>query len=285
MTETLQGLIIRGMTPQDGFRLVALDSTAAVQQAIDAQNARGDSARLFGELLTGTTLIRETMAPALRVQAVVKHAQAGSIVADSHPDGLTRGLVHLRDDDAFELGSSALLQVMRALPNGELHQGVVSTEAHRGLAASLTTYMHTSEQVDSAIGVACVLEDARVVAAGGYMLQKMPDAQFLDLARITAHLEHFESLERALVDSRANPEALLATLLHDVDYDILARSSMRFGCNCSQARFLHSLSAIGRDELTQLVAEAKALDIECDYCARGYEISIPMLEQLLDTGA
>jgi molecular chaperone Hsp33 len=278
---TDNGRVIRGMTPKDGFRLVAVDSTSTVRGAIAAQNIAGEQARFFGELLTGITLVRETMAPKLRVQAVLKNEAAGSMVADSHPGGMTRGLVSLRGEGSFELGDETVLQVMRALPNGELHQGVVRTEPAYGLSASFTTYMHTSEQVESAVGVACVVDGDEVRAAGGYMLQKMPGAEFLDLAKMTAHLEHFESLEGSLLEVDADPEALLGEMLHDVDYDILERSEMNFGCNCSRQRFLSSLASIGRDELQSLAEEGEALDIECDYCASEYEISVPMLEGVL----
>lgn len=277
------GRIIRGMTPEDGFRLVALDSTSTVRGAIEAQQVEGDTARLFGELLTGVTLVRETMAPKLRVQAVTKSDDAGSMVADSHPGGMTRGLVSARPDAEFELGEQTVLQLMRALPNGELHQGVVRTEPDRGLSASFTTYMHSSEQVESAVGVACVLgDDGDVRAAGGYMLQKMPDAEFLDLAQMTANLEHFESLENALVEVNADPEALLNHLLHDVEFDVLERTHMRFGCNCSHERFVSSLATIGRDELISLAEEGEALEIECDYCASEYDIPISTLEAIID---
>jgi molecular chaperone Hsp33 len=98
---------------------------------------------------------------------------------------------------------------------------------------------------------------------------------------MTAHLEHFESLEGSLLEVDADPEALLGEMLHDVDYDILERSEMNFGCNCSRQRFLSSLASIGRDELQSLAEEGEALDIECDYCASEYEISVPMLEGVL----
>ncbi|MGM0557241.1 MAG: Hsp33 family molecular chaperone HslO [Myxococcota bacterium] len=277
-----EGRIVRGMTPKDGFRLVAVDSTTTVRGALEAQQIEGDSARIFGELLTGVTLVRETMAPKLRVQAVLKSEQAGNMVGDSHPGGLTRGLASTRPDADFELGDATLLQIMRALPNGELHQGVVRTEPAYGLSASFTTYMHTSEQVESAVGVACVIEQGEVRAAGGYMLQKMPGAEFLDLAKMTAHLEHFESLEDALLEADADPETLLNSMLHDVDFDILERTTMRFGCNCSEQRFLSSLSTIGRDELQSLADEGEPLELECDYCASTYEISVPMLEAVLE---
>ena len=282
MTESKNtGRVVRGMTPKDGFRLVAVDSTSTVRGAIEAQDIDGELARIFGELLNGVTLVRETMAPKLRVQSVLKNEQSGSMVADSHPGGMTRGLVSIRPDSPFVLGDETVLQIMRALPNGELHQGVVRTEPAYGLSASFTTYMHTSEQVESAVGVACVIEDGEVRAAGGYMLQKMPGAEFLDLAKMTAHLEHFESLEQALIEVDADPRALLDNMLRDVEFDILEDSEMRFGCNCSQDRFLSSLASIGRKELQSLADEGEPLEIECDYCASEYEISVPALQGLL----
>src|SRR5664279_6521521 len=60
-------------------------------------------------------LFRETMAPNLRVQAIIKGSSgSGSLIADSHPSGQTRGLIQLRGEaKEIELGPGAVLQLMR----------------------------------------------------------------------------------------------------------------------------------------------------------------------------
>ncbi len=274
--------IIRAMTVSDGFRAVAIRSTDTVRKAIATQNVHGPTARTYAELVTGAVLIRETMAPKMRVQTILKRTAGGSMVADSHPDGMTRGLVNLRDDHPIELGDGAHLQVIRELPNGELHQGVVATAADKGLSASLTTYMVRSEQVQTAIAVGCAFDGDEVRAAGGFILQHMPGAERQTLAALTDRLEDLGDIETLLAATDAEPTAMLEQVLGDIAFDVLQHNGVHFGCNCSTERFLSSLATLGRADLEELVDANEPLDITCDYCAENYRISTVRVRNLLD---
>src|SRR5262245_13427729 len=114
--------VLRTITDDGAFRVITVRSSETVRAAIAAQDASGGTARLFADLVTGTVLVRETMAPKLRVQGILKGAGGrGSLVADSRPGGATRGLVQLQKAPDFHLGAGARLQMMRTLPNGSLH--------------------------------------------------------------------------------------------------------------------------------------------------------------------
>src|SRR5580692_5261889 len=87
---------LRAITDDGAFRVIAVRTTQTVREAGDAQDARGDVRRLFGELLTGSILIRHTMAPDLRVQAILQaDDRASRMIADANPDGSARGLMQL----------------------------------------------------------------------------------------------------------------------------------------------------------------------------------------------
>jgi molecular chaperone Hsp33 len=124
------------MTDDHSFRVIACDTTATVRDIVEVQKAEGDTATALAELVTATVLLRETMAPNLRVQGIAKSAGGhGSLLGDSHPDGGTRGLAQLRGRP-FVFGRGAVLQMVRSLPNGSLHQGIVDLESVRHDAAS-----------------------------------------------------------------------------------------------------------------------------------------------------
>src|SRR5262249_30207203 len=119
--------VMRAITEDGAFRVITVCTTDTVRAAMQAQDARGPTARHFADLLTGTVLVRETMAPQLRVQGIVRGAGGrGSLVADSRPGGATRGLIQLPGGAGeFAFGPGARLQVMRTLVNGAIHQGIV----------------------------------------------------------------------------------------------------------------------------------------------------------------
>jgi molecular chaperone Hsp33 len=46
-------------------------------------------------------------------------------------------------------------------------------------------------------------------------------------------------------------------------------------------RVERSLTMLGRDELSHMVAEAKDVNIRCEFCGRTYKISLDRLRELL----
>jgi molecular chaperone Hsp33 len=221
------------------------------------------------------------------VQAILKSAQKGSLVADSHPDGTSRGLVNFGSGAAkgaapeVSLGPGALLQVMRTLPSGSLHQGVVAVPEGGGISGALMAYMQDSEQVVSTIAVAALFDGDEVAAAGGYLVQLLPEVERGPLMVMTERLTDFKSLDELLRTSGGSPDALLDELLHGMPYALLEESRLGFACHCSQVRVVASLATLPRSDILDLVRGGEVLEIRCDYCGKEYTVSPIHLRALL----
>ena len=282
--------VVRSITDDGAFRVITAMTTETVRGAMAAQQAQGDIARRFGELITGAVLVREAMAPALRVQGILKGKRSkGSLVADSHPDGTSRGLVNFGSKNGeLLLGDGVLLQVMRSLPGGTIHQGVIevpgaaSDPAGGGVVSrAFMAYMQDSEQIVSTIAVATVIDGDRVVAAGGYIVQLLPEIERGPLMIMTERLQAFEALEEALTRPEANPDTLMDELLYGFPFTRLETSALSFACHCSQARVVESLATLPRSDIEDLVSSEEVLDITCDYCRKEFQIPPAQLRPLL----
>ena len=106
-------------------------------------------------------------------------------MADAHPDGGTRGLLTRKSGVSDLSLEGGTLEMMRTLYTGEVHRGVVRIPEGGGLSQALMAYMSESEQVASMIAVGCVLEGERVRAAGGYIVQLLPEVGRVPLAVMT----------------------------------------------------------------------------------------------------
>ncbi len=285
--------VVRAITDDGAFRVITACTTETVRGAVAAQSAKGATAKHFGELLTGTVLVREAMAPNLRVQGILKSATGrGNLVADAHPDGTSRGLVNFRGSGEISVEKGALLQVMRTLPSGMLHQGVVEVPARGpdaarglrvgGISAGLMAYMQDSEQVVSTIGVATVLDGDDVVAAGGYIVQLLPEVERGPLMVMTERLAELENLEDVL-RSGASPDMLLEELLYGMPFTRLEASSLSFACQCSQLRVVSTLATLPRSDIEDLLRAGEVLEIRCDYCGKDYQVPPAQLRSLLTT--
>lgn len=273
---------LRAITDDGAFRVITVRTTDLAQSALQRQQLEGQPARLLAELLTGAILVRETMAPTHRLQALFSSAERGlQLVADTHPDGGTRGLARGKPEAPVRVAGGTL-QMMRTLFTGELHRGTVEVPKGGGLSQGLMAYMQSSEQVASMVAVACVLEDLQVRAAGGYIVQLLPEVGHGPLSVMAERLRDFEDIGPALLQTDAAPEPLLAELLYGMPYTTLETRPLSFKCRCNAVRVISSLATLGKQELSEMIDEGKVIDMSCDYCGQGYRISPNQLRGLLE---
>jgi molecular chaperone Hsp33 len=277
--------VLRAITNDGAFRVVVAKTTETVRGALSAQRAAGRTAACFGDLLTGSVLFRETMAPDLRVQGILRGAGgAGSLVADSHPSGMTRGLVQLpRGGEEVDTGPGAMLQLLRTLPGGRINQGVVEIPPGGEVSQGLMAYMQTSEQVVSMVAVGTLIDEGEVVSAGGYLVQLLPEVGRGPLGIMTERLRGFENIDAQLRDSSFSPAWLLDQLLCGMEYTRLEERRIGFECWCDELRLIAALTTLGRDEIEELLSAGETLEITCDYCGKEYRIAPSKLAGLLQS--
>ena len=275
--------VLRAMTDDGAFRVITTRTTETVRGATVAQGATGTTARMFGELLTGAILYRETMAPQLRVQGVLRGSNGtGSLVADSHPSGRTRGLVQVEQGREIELREGAVIQMMRTMPGGRINRGVVEVPSGGGISQAIMEYMQTSEQVVSMISVATVLGNGGIAAAGGYMVQLLPEIGRGPLMVMTERLRDFESMDERILAETFSPENLLDELLHGMPFTRLEQSNVGFDCWCDELRVVSALATLSRGDIQNLLSDGEVLEIDCAYCKREFRIAPARLQGLLE---
>jgi molecular chaperone Hsp33 len=283
MTDTA----LRAITDDGAFRVIAVRTTETVRGASDAQEVHGDVRRLFGDLLTGSILIRHTMAPDLRVQAILQgDDRASRMVADANPDGSARGLVQLaKGATSMPVNKQGVLQVARTLHNGSIHQGVVAVPEDGSISGALMRYMQDSEQIVSIIAAGCDMDPdggGEVRAAGGFVLQLLPELGEGQLAIMTERMRDFEKMGPLFAKGTADPEALVSEILYGMPYTLVGTDPLRFGCNCSQARVAASLASLPKREIQAMIDDKRLLEIGCDYCGRQYQMAPEQLRGLLE---
>lgn len=271
------------VTHDGAFRVIALRTTNTARDCIRSQSVDGDNARHLADVVTGTILVRLTMAPTLRVQGIVRGAgQRGTVLGDSHPDGKTRGLVQRPaglDTVSFEQG--AVLRMMRTLPTGAVLQGLVEVP-DGSVSAALMSYFQASEQFTSVALVASRFEGGVLESAGGYVVQLLPEVSREQLAVMAERLDHdFSDPLAVLARAERDPAELMAEILYGMRFAQTREEELSFGCRCSSVRVLSSLSTLPKADIRELMSSEEHLHITCDYCGRQYELPPKALAGLL----
>ena len=267
--------VVRAISDDGALRVIAALTTRTVAGVVAAQQVEGEVARRLGALVTAAILVRETMAPDLRVQAILGNQAGGRtrIIADSHPDGTSRGLV--QGVDAGFVPFLDRLQLMRTIHNGGLQQGIVEVP-DGDIAAALMEYMRSSEQ-----SVTFAALGANDQAAAGWIVQLTPECTRDQLAAITARIEQQPPIDQLLLTG-LDPHALVAEVLGVLPFTKTADNPLRFGCNCSDERLIVGLSTLPREDILHLAEGHEVLEIQCDYCRKDYTISPERLRGLLE---
>ena len=238
------------------------------------------AAALMGSLLKGEQRIGLTVegnGPLQRIQAetdALGHVRATLKVAHAGlppRDG--------RFNVAGAIGHAGFLHVIKDLDLKEPYRGMVQLVSSE-IAEDLAYYFTTSEQTPSSVALGVELgRQTEVVAAGGFLLQLMPDADDTVVERLSEHLATLPPTTKMLRQG-LSPEAIAERLLESYPYRILGSTELKFTCNCSQRQTLNLLRTLGADELDRLIEEDGGASVTCEYCKEVYPVTANVLSEL-----
>jgi molecular chaperone Hsp33 len=142
-------------------------------------------------------------------------------------------------------------------------------------------YMQRSEQVDSMLAIGTCLDGDRIVRAGGYMVQLLPDVGKGPLAIMTERLEDFRSLDAILRREQFDATWLTGELLWGMPFEQTGHGAVRYACWCDRTRLVGAIASLGAEEIRDLAASEQPLEITCDFCRKEYFIRGDELRGLL----
>lgn len=238
------------------------------------------AAALMGSLLKGeqrTGLTVEGNGPLQRIQAETDaHGHVRATLKVAHAGLPPRAG---RYDVAGAVGQAGFLHVVKDLDLKEPYRGMVRLVSSE-IAEDLAYYFTTSEQTPSSVALGVELgRQAEVVAAGGYLLQLMPDADDAVAERLSAQLAELPPTT-TMLHQGLTPEAIAGRLLEDFPYRVLGSTELEFACNCSQRQILSLLRTLGADELDRLIEEDDGAAVTCEYCKEVYTVTADVLREL-----
>lgn len=285
--------LVRILSTTGNIRALACVTTKLVNEACQRHGASVTASAALGRVLTGSTLMGALLKPGQRV--AVKFEGNGplkKILAEAESSGVVRGYVgvphidlplkHGKIDVAGAIGHAGFLTVSKDLRLKEPYKGTVQLYTSE-IAEDLAYYFTESEQIPSAVGLGVYVEpDARVSAAGGFLIQALPPAEEHgeELDALVKRIQAMPSVTELLRDG-ATPETLLARLFADIPYEILETHPLNFQCSCSKPRMEQALIALGHQDLVALVQEREEVEVTCEFCRERYLFDRAELERLL----
>ena len=272
-------------------RAFLTQSTRMVQDARDTHRLSRVATAALGRLLTGASMMGCMLKNDTdSLTAYIKGGgPLGTVMAVARADGTVKGYVDnpdieppLRADGKLDVGGAVgrdgQLTVIKDLGLKEPYIGRVNLRSGE-IGEDLAMYFTASEQTPSLVSLG-VLVGEEVVAAGGLIIQIMPDCSEAALKSIELSAPMFMNISRTFEEYGLN--GTLQQLLGHLEPEIIGTSRPVYRCDCSRDRFERGLISLGREELTTLINEDHGAEVNCYFCNKTYRFTEKQLRTLLE---
>lgn len=212
----------------------------------------------------------------------------GTIMVDAYSNGNVRGFVSdphilLQYNDSGKLavgtavGNQGTLSVIKDLHMKENWKGTVALQSGE-IGDDFAYYFTASEQTPSAVSVGVLVDtDNSVIAAGGFIIQMMPNATEEDIVASEQLLARLVPISQ-MIQENEHLEDILHTFYDDVH--ILNIQPIAFHCPCDKAIMKRVLTTLSKQERMAMIEEDHGCEITCNFCNERYQFSEQELRDL-----
>lgn len=289
----MRDYLIRAMDKTGNIRMFAATTTNMVELGRTTHNTSPTATAALGRTLTAAAMMGVMMKNE-RDRLTLKISGGGpigTIMIVANNKGLIKGYVDnpnadvpSREDGKLDVGGvvgkdGTITTIMDlGLKDPYIGQSnLVSGE----IAEDLATYYAISEQQPSAIGLGVLVDkDISVKAAGGYIIQLLPDVSDEDISKIEEAISKTPSVS-SLIDKGLSPEDIMNELLSEFEMEVLDRVDIEYKCDCSRERIEEVLLSIGKSEIESMIEEDEKAEVVCHFCNTKHQFSKEELENLI----
>ena len=284
MSDTLVKAITKGV------RVYAAVTTDLVNEAIKRHDCYPVAAAALGRTMTGALLMAANLKNKEAITINIRgNGPLANITADAVPEGYVRGYV-ANPHVELPLNAQGKLDV-----GGGVGQGLVTVTRFTGLrepmrgsseivsgeiAEDLTNYLYVSEQTPSSIGLGVLVDtDYTAKAAGGFMIQPMPDADEEIITKLEENLKNLRPVTTTIAEGKG-PKEIIEEIMTGFQMEFLTTTELGFKCQCSKERLEDVLLNLNRDDMLSLIEDGQA-EVCCQFCGAKYNFTKAELEHLL----
>lgn len=288
--------LIRGNSTDGAIRVFTAITTDTINEAHRIHNTSATASAALGRLLTagailgGAQLKSETDSLTLQINGdgplgmMTVVASANSEVRGYVENPMADLPVNSRGKlDVSGVIGKGFLSVIRDLDLKEPYIGrtpLISGE----IAEDLTYYYAKSEQIPTAIALGVLVDtDLSIKAAGGYMIQLMPEANDEVADKLTEIIENLPPVTDMIVNGMSAEDiAFAVTDGFDMLLELNAPAP-QYKCNCSRKRMERALISLGKREISDIIEEQGEAEMTCRFCDNIYKFSKDELTELMDS--
>lgn len=273
----------------DGIRAFATVTTELVEEARQRHNCSPLAIAALGRTMTGALLLAANLKTdeSLTVR-VSGNGPLKEVVADALANGEVRGYVK---NPYIDLPlNNGKLAVGDGVGEGHIYVTrftnlkqpfTGSTELISGeIAEDLTNYLMNSEQTPSSVGLGVLVgTDYKILAAGGFLIQALPDVEESAIIALEKNLKTLPPISQ-LINEGKDGAGIIAEIFKGMKVNYYDTTPVCFKCQCNKEKIEKVLISLGESELEHLISEGKA-EVKCHFCSDSYNLNKAELERLM----
>ncbi len=289
----MEDIIIRGSEKNGKIRFFGAITTSLVNEAHNLHITTPVVSAAFGRTLTATAMMSTMLKGDMETLSVQFRGDGPleGIVAVGNNKGEVRGYVlnnavdlPLKSNGKLDVGGAignGYLTVVRDLKMREPYVGRVEIQSGE-IADDLTYYFASSEQIPSVVALGVLVDrDYSIRAAGGYIIQLMPDAGEDEISKIEENIKDIPSVTNML-DSGLDIMGIINRVLNGFDIQVTETIVPAYKCNCDEKSIRRALLSVGREELEDILKKEGKTELTCYYCNKTYKISGEEIREMLE---
>ncbi len=296
---------ITGMDKSGSFRVYMAVTTGMVEKAHELHGTSPLATHLLGRALTGTGLmglmLRE---PGFKVTLQFKgDGPAQQVLCTAGSDGSVKGFIAnplvdipVKEEGSPDVGGALGIGVLTCIRDTGMKEPYVGKiDFVTGeIADDMTAYFWISEQQETSVSLGVKLdENAEVKAAGGMIIQMLPDATEECISALEKWLPEMpkisELADRVSEDADGRPvESVMEEYLKSAflgmpdEFRIMPLDTLDIGwnCDCSEERLEQVVKSLGAKEINDIIEQDGQAEITCQFCGKSYRFDKDHLEKL-----
>lgn len=284
--------IMRFLAYDGKISIVCSDTTRLVEEARKIHDLSPLATAAFGRLATITAIMAQEMKNSSdKITVQVKgNGKIGTMLTTANNFPKVKGFVSnphvdlpLNEFGKLDVGSAVgqegYINVIKDIGLKEPYIGI-SPLTSGELADDFTNYFLNSEQRQSAVALGVLVNKDGVKAAGGYLINPMPDATDEDISRVEQSIFKAGAISKML-DENLSLIEIAKKVTGDENIKVVQDNIIPvYECDCSKESMADGLASVGKTELEDIIQRDGKAELVCHFCNKKYQFSKEELEKI-----
>jgi molecular chaperone Hsp33 len=177
------------------------------------------------------------------------------------------------------IGRAGSVHVVKNHPDWPRPYNGITAIRHGDVDRDVGVYLAESEQRSCALAAACRVDGPLCHAAGGYLVERLPDADPTTVARVEENLAALvardggDAVPARLLLNAVTPLDVAAAILDGLDMRPLQQQEPALQCPCSPERLMRSLRLLPAEEVEDILEKEEQVEARCEFCGKIYRLT------------